>query len=101
MLLGEENVDHDNHLRRMNRMLTGLSRVNQALLRVREDRGRLLREASGIIHEHFLYDLVWLGEINREGEVLFGASAGMLPGEPEILVPKSLKPLRTLPKNQI
>jgi len=74
-------VDHDNHLRRMNRMLTGLSRVNQTLLRVREDRRRLLREASSIIHEHFLYDLVWLGEINRGGEVLDSASAGTLPGE--------------------
>ncbi len=82
MLLGEENVDHDNHLRRMNRMLTGLSRVNQTLLRVREDRRRLLSEASGIIHEHFLYEFVWLGEINRRGEVLYGVSAGMLPGEP-------------------
>jgi PAS domain S-box-containing protein len=81
MLLSEENVDHNNHLRRMNRMLTGLSCVNQALLRVREDRRRLLREASCIIHEQFLYELVWLGEINRRGEVLYGASAGMLPGE--------------------
>ena len=75
-------MDHDNHLRRTNRMLTGLSRVNQALLRVREDRRRLLREASCIIHEQFLYELVWLGEINRRGEVLYGASAGVLPGEP-------------------
>jgi len=75
-------VDHDNHLRRMNRMLTGLSRVNQALLRVREDRRRLLREASHIIQEQFLYELVWLGEINRQGEVLYGASAGVLPDEP-------------------
>jgi len=75
-------VDHDNHLRRMNRMLTGLSRLNQALLRVREDRRRLLREASHIIHEQFPYDLVWLGEINRRGEVLYGASAGVLAEEP-------------------
>jgi len=75
-------VDHDNHLRRMNRMLTGLSRVNQTVLSVREDRRRLLHEASHIIHEQFLYDLVWLGEIDRGGEVLYGASEGVLPGEP-------------------
>jgi len=74
-------VDNDNHLRRMNRMLTGLSRVNQTMLSVREDRRRLLHEASHIIHEHFLYDLVWLGEIDRGGEVLYGASEGVLPGE--------------------
>jgi len=73
-------VDHDNHLRRMNRMLTGLSRVNQTMLSVREDRRRLLHEASHIIHEHFLYDLVWLGEIDRGGEVLYSASEGELPG---------------------
>jgi len=75
-------VNHDNHLRRMNRMLTGLSRVNQTVSGVREDRRRLLHEASHIIHEHFLYDFVWLGEIDSGGGVLYGASEGGLPGEP-------------------
>lgn len=74
-------MGHDNHLQRMNRMLTGLSRVNQILLRVREDRDQLLREAGRIIHEQFLYDLVWLGAINRGGEVLYGVSVGELRGE--------------------
>jgi len=75
------NVDHDSHLRQMNRMLTGLSRVNQAIFRVREDRKRLVREACRIIHEQSGYDLVWLGEINLAGEVLYGTSEGAMLAE--------------------
>jgi len=69
-------VDHDSHLRHMNRLLTGLSRVNQAIFKVREDRSHLVREASRIIRDQTDYDVVWLGEINLAGEVLYGASEG-------------------------
>ncbi|MBN1249878.1 MAG: GAF domain-containing protein [Anaerolineae bacterium] len=62
------------YLRRINRLLTALSRVNQTILRVRDDRTQLLNDASRIICDQLSYDLVWLGEINRRGEVVRGAS---------------------------
>lgn len=62
------------YLQRINRLLTALSRVNQTILRVRDDRAQLLHEASHIICDQLGYDLVWLGEINRRGEVIRGAS---------------------------
>lgn len=59
---------------RVNQLLATLSRVNQIILRIRDDRAQLLHNASRIICDQLGYDLVWLGEINRHGEVIRGAS---------------------------
>jgi PAS domain S-box-containing protein len=68
----------DVRLDRINRALTALSQVNQAILRIRDDADQLLNEACAIIHQGLGYDLVWIGECHHDGEIQPKASQGSL-----------------------
>ncbi len=66
---------------RSDRALMALSRVSQAILRVREDRSRLLSDVCSIIHEELAYELVVVSEWTSGGEIRLRACAGACTSE--------------------
>lgn len=74
---------------RPNRMLVALSRINQVISRVRLDADRLLHDAANTIYNELAYDVVWVGEIRRDGEIIRAACQGL---EPSALDPTAPPP---------
>ncbi len=72
----------ENHQRSVsnNRMLITFSQVNQTILRLREDKARLLREVCTTIQEGLAYRFVWIGELNTTQQITTSAGSG-LPGD--------------------
>ncbi len=58
-------------------MLVTFSQVNQAILRLREDKPRLLLRACAIIREGLAYRFVWIGELDRAQQLITSADSGL------------------------
>jgi PAS domain S-box-containing protein len=58
-------------------MLVALSRINQVISRVRLDPDQLVNDTASTIYDELGYDVVWMGEVRRDGEIIRAASQGL------------------------
>lgn len=69
------------------RMLVALSRINQTISRVRNDVDQLLHDTAGAIYDELGYDVVWVGQMRQDGEVVRAACQGMQPAALDATAP--------------